>query len=228
MTSNEFLQYIINVATISLFIPVGLGVAGWSRLSSSFKVLVVGLGCYLMFLSLFYLHRINIIPWGWAPYTSYIFSLLYGATFTTVYALALPPGRKRWVVLLFGLTAGLYLLVDMLFISAVHLADGLSVTIMTIVLVISTLIFLYYLVRYPTERSLLTVPLFWVAGAKLLSGLGNGLLDVFEPQLRIYSDRLLIYMYIFAYAVIIICNILYAVGIWKERQRLFQPTGLPS
>ena len=228
MTANEFLHHIVNGATISLFFPVGLGVASWARLSSSFRVLVVGLGCYLIFLSLFYLHRINVISWEWGPYTKYIFPLLYGVTFTSVYALALPPGRKRWAIVVLGLMACLYLLIDMSVIWGVFSKDGLSVIMMTLVLVISTLIFLYFLVRYPTERSLLSVPLFWVAGAKLLSGLGNGLLDVFEPQLRIYSDQLLIYMYIFAYVVIIICNILYAVGIWKERQLLFQSTRLPS
>ena len=103
--------------------------------------------------------------------------------------------------------------------SGIHTLDAFSIPIMTLILVVSTLIFLYHLVRYPTENTLMAVPLFWVAGAKLLSGISNGLLDVFEPQLTVYSRQLLIYLFLLTYVILMVCNILYGIGIWKERTR---------
>lgn len=228
MDPNQILHFVVDAATLSLLITVGLGAASWTSLSLGFKVLVVGLGCYLVFLIVFFLHRRQVINWEYRSYTSYLYSLIYGITFTTVYALALPSGRKRMAIVVLGLTACLYLLFDMVVISGLYSKDGFSVILMTMVLIVSSLIFLYYLVVNPSDRSLLTVPLFWVAGSKLLSGLGVGLLDVFESQLRAYSDQWLINTTIFAYLVIIVCNLLYAVGIWKERRRMEQPLGLCS
>lgn len=228
MSANDFLHYIVDAATLSLLITVGLGVVSWTRLSPSFKVLVAGLGCYLIFLIIFYLHRKEVIQWEFRSYTSYLFALIYGTTFTTLYALALPSGQKRKAIMGLGVVACLYLLADMLVISGLHTKDGPSIILMTIVLIVSTLIFLHYLVVNPTERSLLAVPLFWVATSKLLSGLGNGLFDVFKAQLRAYSDQWLIKTLILVYLVIIVSNILYAVGIWKERRRMDQPLGLRS
>lgn len=228
MDANQFLHYVVDAATFSLSITVGLGVASWTRLSPGFKVLVVGLGCYLIFLIVFFLHRRQVIHWEYRSYTSYLNSLIFGVTFTTVYALALPLGRKRRAIVVLGLTACLYLLFDMVVISGLYSKEGFSVILMTMVLIVSSLIFLYYLVVNPSDRSLLTVPLFWVAGSKLLSGLGNGLYDLFESQLRAYSDQWFINMTIFVYLVLLVCNLLYAVGIWKERRRMDQHFGLRS
>lgn len=225
--SQDILDAVTFLASASLLIPVGLGLVSWSRISPSFRALVIGLGCYLVILrvSLFYSEELH--KWG-EHITTYIFSLLYGVTFTMVYALALPRGSLRRTLVFIGAGSIFYLLVDIFLLSGPNSLAGYSVLTMTVALVVSTLIFIYHLVRHPTENSLLIVPLFWVAGAKLLSGLGSGSLDVFGPQLREYSDRLLTYMYIFALVVIIICNILYAVGIWKERQYLSHPSDLPA
>ncbi len=223
MSLYDFLYLFSYLTTASLLFPVGLGLWSWAKLSPSLRVLTLGLGGYLLVLlvSIVSTHQ----KWPVDHAFSYVASLLYGLTFTAVYALALPAGLKRSIVLMLGAGAIGYELADVLFLSGIHTLDGFSVPIMTLVLVISTLIFLYHLARYPSENTLMAVPLFWVAGAKLLSGLSNGLLDVFEPQLMVYSQQLLIYMFLLTYLILIVCNILYGIGIWKERMRASPAVG---
>lgn len=229
MSRNELLyKALVFLLNLTLMVPVGLGLVNWSRLSASFRVLVTGLGTYLVILLLITYNPSELFGWKLGHASTYILSLLWGVTFTTLYALELPRDRKWWIVLLLGGLAGVYVLVDMLILSGIHSLEGYSVPIMTFALIVSTLIFVYYLVRYSSENTLLAVPLFWVAGAKLISGLTNGLLDLAEPQVLMYSVRLLMYLYIFAYLSTSICHILYAVGIWKERQHHFKSFGLVS
>lgn len=217
MSARDFLYAFSYLTSATLLFPVGLGVASWSRLSPSLRVLTLGLGGYfvILILSIIASHQ----KWDVGQTFGYCASLLYGLTFTTVYALAMPPGLKRGLVIGLGAAGIGYELFDMLFLSGTDSLDGFSIPIMTLILVISTLIFLYYLIRYPTENTLMAIPLFWVAGAKLLSGLSNGLLDVFEPQLAVYSQQLLIYLILLTYVILMVCNILYGIGIWKERTR---------
>ena len=214
MTLNDLLYTLTYLTLASILFPVGQGLAGWSRLSPGQRVLTLGLGGYFLLLG-FSLLSVR-LGWNVQFASGYAVSILYGLTFTTVYALALPHGRERWLVIGLGSAAVLYELADLWMVSGLGSLEGYSIPIMTLVLVISTLIFLYHLIRNPAERSLLAVPMFWVAGAKLLSGLVNGLLDLFQPQLMVYSMRLLMYLYIFTNLVLILCNIMYAIGIRKE------------
>lgn len=214
MSLNDTLYIFTYLALASILFPVGLGIAGWPRLSPSLRVLTLGLGGYFLLLG-FSLLSVR-LGWKVQFVSGYTLSILYGVTFTVVYALALPHGRERWVVIVLGVAAVLYELADLWMVSGLGSLEGYSIPIMTLILVISTLIFLYHLIRNPTENSLLAVPMFWVAGAKLLSGLVNGLLDLFQPQLMVYSMHLLMYLYIFTNLVLILCNIMYAIGIRKE------------
>jgi hypothetical protein len=214
MSLNDLLYAFTYLALASLLYPVGMGLAGWPRLSPSFRVLTLGLGGYFLLLG-FSLLSVR-LGWNVQFASGYALSILYGITFTGVYTLALPWGSKRWVVLGLGLAAILYELADLWIVSGLGSLEGYSIPIMTLVLVISTLIFLYHLIRNPADGSLLAVPLVWVAGAKLLSGVVNGLLDLFQPQLMVYSMRLLIYLFIFTNMVLILCNVMYAIGIRKE------------
>ncbi len=228
MTLREILYALTHLAWASLLIPVGLGLWYWSRLSLGFKVLVVVLGSYLLLLPINYVKTITLIGWDSGSFFSYLFSLSFGIAFTFVFALNLPAGQKRRAVIALGLVGSIYLLVDVLFISGIHSRDGYSIPLMTGLQTVSTLIFLYHLVRHPAENSLLSIPLFWVAGAHLLSDLSGGVLDVFYPQLLAYSHRLLTYLYIFVWVNIIMCHLLYAVGIWKERHCQFRSAGIIS
>lgn len=215
MTANDLLYVFTYLALASLLFPVGWGIAGWSQLSSGFKVLTLGLGGYFLLLG-FSLLSVR-LGWKVEFASSYTLSILYGITFTAVYALALPHGRERWLVIGLGSAAVLYELADLWIVSGLGSLEGYTIPIMTLVLVISTLIFLYHLIQNPAESSLLAIPMFWVASAKLLSGLVNGLLDLFQPQLMVYSMRLLMYLYIFTNLVLILCNFMYGIGIRKER-----------
>lgn len=217
MSPRDLLYIFSYLTSATLLFPVGLGVASWSRLSPGFRVLTLGLGGYLVILLLSILASHQ--KWDVGQTFGYSASLIYGLTFTTVYALTMPPGLKRWLVIALGAVGIGYELLDLFFISGTDSLNGLSIPIMTLILVISTLIFLYFLIRYPTEKTLMALPLFWVAGGKLLSGLSNGLLDVFEPQLAVYSQQLLIYLILLTYVILMVCNVLYGIGIWKERMR---------
>lgn len=217
MSPRDFLYVFSYLTSATLLFPVGIGVWSWARLSPSFRVLTLGLGGYLVILvlSIMASHQ----KWNVGQTFGYCASLMYGLTFTAVYALAMPPGLKRWLVIALGAAGIGYELLDLFFISGIDSLNGFSIPIMTLILVISTLIFLYFLIRYPTEKTLMALPLFWVAGGKLLSGLSNGLLDVFESQLRIYSQNLLIYLFLLTYVILMVCNVLYGMGLWKERTR---------
>lgn len=217
MSRYDLLYLFSYLTTASLLFPVGVGVWSWARLSPSLRVLTLGLDGYLviLILSIMASHQ----KWDIGQTFGYWASMIYGLTFTTVYALAMPPGLKRGLVIALGAAGVGYELLDLFFISGFDSLNGFSIPIMTLILVVSTLIFLYFLIRYPTESTLMALPLFWVAGAKLLSGLSNGLLDVFEPQLAVYSQQLLIYLILLTYVILMVCNILYGIGIWKERMR---------
>lgn len=228
MSLREVLYAFTYLAWGSLLIPVGLGIWNWSRLSLSFRILTLCLGSYVVILAITYFKTSVLFGWDSGHFFGYLLSLLFGMTFTTIFALALPTGQKRSTVIILGLAAAIYLLFEMLFIPGIHSREGYSIQCMSGVQIAITLIFLYHLARYPTDHSLLSIPLFWVAGGHLLSGLGGGVLDVFYGQLVVYSHRLLTYFYIFYWVVLIICHILYAVGIWKECNRLLRPTGLSS
>ncbi len=140
MSARDFLYAFSYLTSATLLFPVGLGVASWARLSPSLRVLTLGLGGYfvILLLSILASHQ----KWDVGQTFGYCASLLYGLTFTTVYALAMPPGLKRWLVIGLGAAGIGYELFDMLFLSGTDSLDGFSIPIMTLILVISTLIFL--------------------------------------------------------------------------------------
>jgi hypothetical protein len=215
---TQILTTLVYLNTGTLLVPVGVGVYRWKRLSGSLLLVWAALLVYLlsMGLSLAAMHKFIILPANGPEYIIYITAILYGLAFALCYALAVPPGRLRWLILGLETAAIVGMGLEMTLFAGPTPISQWSVPLQTVISTIITLIYLRYLTRHATN-SLLTEPLFWISASHLVGALLATLYDALRIPIAESAPDLLIPWMCFQFTISILCNLVYGYGFWKAR-----------
>lgn len=215
--ANPLLYFMSCVNLLSLLIAVGIGLWRWALLSASLRFAWAGLLSYFLLFGVQVVAALTETKLNYTL-TNYAITACFGAAFALCFALAVPPGRSRRLILGLGALGFTGLVAE-----AAGLTEGLPVTrlatpFQTIINTLLPLIYLRYLTR-TARSSLLLVPLFWISVGRLVSSLSSTLYDVLETPLAESSRELLIQWQYLRFAITSGCNLVYAFGFWKTKRR---------
>ncbi|MEZ0484912.1 hypothetical protein [Fibrella aquatica] len=203
-----------------MLIPIGIGLYRWTALGASLRFAWASLLAYFLLLALSMALATNylVLPYTNAPeYVIYAMATLFGLGFAVCYALAVPPGISRKSIVGLETVALLGIGIELTFSAASTPVSQWAIPLQTVINTIIPLIYLYFLTQTSTS-SLLTVPLFWISTGRLVSSLLSTLYDSLRVPMAESSRELLIQWLCFQFTVVILCNLVYALGFWKTRQ----------
>jgi hypothetical protein len=196
--------------TASLIIPIGIGLY---RRKAMTPALWMVWGALVIYLILF---LISLLLSQFSDYVNslivnYLTSFFFGVPFVVAYWLAVPSGWRKPLIAALGAAGAAGLIIEAVAQDKANDVSIWSIPLQTVLDTFIALIFLHSLLRR-TKVSLLTVPLFWITSAFLVTSVLGTVYDAFHHAMLTSSIDLLMLWLCFQLAVTILCNLLYAVG----------------
>jgi hypothetical protein len=214
LTQSQIIYSLVYASLGSILVLLGVGVLTWQHQPKPLRFFVLGLVGYLLFFLLSILLNKQHINNIFTQYLSSGNDILF---FSLCFGLAVKNQHtKRLIFIIAGLTL-LGLIVGPLLLKY-YSVDSASTTVE--VIAVSAVVYLYIndLVKNTQAASLWHVPLFWIAIAKLSICVISIPYDIFLDQLNKYNVQLSLKILLFTYGFTIVCNVVYAVGLWKSRK----------
>lgn len=217
---NQVVNVLSYLNLFSLLIPISIGFWRWPRLNTSLRIAWAGLLIYFLLFSLSMLMALGLVKLPYVhsfEFINYALAGLFGAAFTTCYALAVPNGLPRVAIIGLGTVGAVGILAELIWRLDDITVSPWAIPVQTVINTIIPIIYLHQLTRTSTV-SLLTVPLFWISLGRLVSSLLSTLYDSLRVPMAESSRDLLMQWLCFQLALMVGCNIIYGIGFWKARR----------
>ncbi len=217
---NQVVHVLSYLNLFSLLIPISIGLWRWPRLNTSLRVAWAGLLIYFLLFSLSMLMALGFVKLPFInslELVTYALAGLFGGAFATCYALAVPGGLPRVAIVGLGTLGAVGILAELIWRLDDITVSPWAIPVQTVINTIIPMIYLHQLTRTSTV-SLLTVPLFWISIGRLVSSLLSTLYDSLRLPMAESSRDLLFQWLCFQLALMVGCNIIYGIGLWKARR----------
>ena len=211
MKLKDIAQYLVFVAQYSVVLPVATAIYFRAYQRKELKILLFGLIATLVLDIVFGLFLLSI-----KYSTLYFFTAIDAITMTSMFAAALPKGRRSQIIQAVGFIMLPLIAFDAFYWSGVN-ENGVSSTLVTLLIASISIYYLSRLFKDTSIPSLSAEPLFWVCLGLIVNN-AVGFFDVFSKPILTYSQNMYLQFYMVWSIATIFMYCCFAYAFWLAKR----------
>lgn len=212
MTSIQFSELLIDINLYVGFVPIIVAIWLWRYQSLPLKIFAINQICLSLIFILSILLQKNNIP-------NHFVNTLHNIRFSIFIPLMLWFYDKRQFLLIISAIALFISILPTIF--KIQEWNPFSDTIITAI-GISILLFYFRNIVSKSTTKLTNIPIFWIIGSLIIGGIFGLISTYFSKQALNYSTEVFLIIWNILSIIGIICKLLYAVGFYVSKQKIFQ------